>query len=254
MRVGFAGAGNMAAAMARGWAGATDQGPEAMVLYDIDRERAQSLAADVDGSVADSLGELGASVDLVVLAVKPNALDEVAAQLQPPALLSVVAATSTARLVDAFPAAPLLRVMPNQPVEVRRGLLVHAPPVGMPADLASAVLGLLAELGDVIELEEGQIEAAMALMSCSPAYVAEVAEALELAGREEGLDPVLARELVAGAFAGTAELLRKRSPEEIRRAVAPPGGATEAGLEALLRRDMRAAFAEAVEASLERFR
>jgi pyrroline-5-carboxylate reductase len=71
---------------------------------------------------------------------------------------------------------------------------------------------------------------------------------------EEGLDRALARELVAGTFAGTAELLRKRDAESIRRSVAPPGGATEAGLEALLRRDVRAAFAEAVNASLERVR
>jgi pyrroline-5-carboxylate reductase len=70
----------------------------------------------------------------------------------------------------------------------------------------------------------------------------------------EGLDPELARELVAGALSGTAELLRAKDSKEIRRAVAPPGGATEAGLDALEAREVPTAFAEAVDASLERFR
>jgi pyrroline-5-carboxylate reductase len=243
----------MAAAMARGWASA-DGGPEAMSFCDLDRERAEALAAEVGGSVGESLAELGRDADLVVLAVKPAALDDVARELSPPALLSLLAATPMAQIAEAFPGVPALRVMPNQPVEVRRGILIHPPPAGMSDELYEQVRGLLELLGEVIELDESRIDAAMAVMSCSPAYVADVAEALEEAGQREGLDPELARELVAETFAGTAELLRKRSPEEIRRAVAPPGGATEAGLEALLRRDVRAAFAEAVEASLERFR
>ncbi len=225
-----------------------------MSFCDIDRERAQALASEVGGTTRDTLAELGADVDLVVLAVKPAALEEVAGELDPPALLSLLAATPLSRIADAFPDVPVMRLMPNQPVEVRRGVICHPPAVGMPDQLAADVLALLALLGTVIELDEAQMDAAMAVMSCSPAYVADVAEALEEAGVDEGLERDLARELVAGAFAGTAELLRKREPAEIRRAVAPPGGATEAGLEALLRRDVRAAFAEAVNASLERFR
>ena len=97
------------------------------------------------------------------------------------------------------------------------------------------------------------MDPAMAVMSSSPAYIALMAEALARGGEREGLDPKLAGELVAGALAGTAELLRKRDPATIRDAVASPGGATEAGL-AQLEGIVEDAFVNAVNASLERFR
>lgn len=244
----------MAAAMARGWAGAAG-GPGAMLFCDVERERAAALAREVGGEVRDSLGALAGGCDLVVLAVKPAALDEAAAELGgAPAVLSLLAATPLARVREALPGVPVMRVMPNQPVEVRRGVLCYVPPEGVPEELSSEVVELLGLLGAAIPVPEAQIDAAMAVMSCSPAYVAEVAGALAGAGEREGLDAPLARELVAGAIGGTAELLRVREPDEIRHAVAPPGGATEAGLEALARHEVRAAFAEAVGASLERFR
>lgn len=104
MRIGFAGAGNMAGAMARGWA-AGEGGPEAMLFCDIEAERARALAEEVGGETRDGLSELAADSDVVLLAVKPAALDDVAGELNdPPALLSVMAATSTERLGEAFPA------------------------------------------------------------------------------------------------------------------------------------------------------
>jgi pyrroline-5-carboxylate reductase len=170
-----------------------------------------------------------------------------------PALLSMLAVTPTARLAEAFPGVPLLRVMPNQPVEVRRGVICHAPSVSMPDELRERLLALLEPLGDLVALDEIDIDPAMAIMSSSPAYIALVAEALARGGEREGLDPAVAGELVAGAMSGTAELLRKRDPATIRTAVAPPGGATEAGL-AHLEGVVEDAFVNAVNASLERFR
>src|ERR671918_519670 len=236
MRIGFAGAGNMAGAIARGWA-AGEGGPDAMLFCDLDRDRAAALAAEVSGETRDSLAELASDCDVVVLAVKPGALDEVARELdgEPAALLSVVAATPVARLQEAFEGVPVMRVMPNQPVEVRRGVLCYVPPEGVPEELAELVIELLEALGVVIPLEERLMEAAMAVMSCSPAYLALVAELLAEAGAREGLDPDLANRLVADTLAGTAELLWERDAADIRRRVAPPGGATEAGLEALER-------------------
>jgi len=255
MKVGFAGAGNMAAAMARGWA-AGDGGPEAMLFSDIDTERAQALAGDVGGDTRDGLEALAADSDVVLLAVKPPVLDEVAGELgdAPQALLSVMAATSTERLGEAFPGMPRLRVMPNQPVEVRRGVICHPPPVDMPDDLAGELLAMLGLLGTLIEVEEEKIDTAMAVMSCTPAYVALFAEALAGAGAAEGLDPSQSLEMVAATLAGTAELMGKRDPRAIRAAVTSPGGTTEAGLNALGEHGFTEALEAAVKASLERFR
>ena len=245
----------MAGAMARGWA-AGEGGPETMLFCDLDRGRASSLAEAVDGETRDTLGELAGDSDLVVLATKPAALDDVARDLdpKPPAVLSLLAATPVARVKEAIPGIPVARLMPNQPVEVRQGVLCLVGPEDLPADLRARLIDLLARLGKLVVVEETWIDAAMAVMACSPAYVALVAEALTNAGVEEGLDEELASKLVVGTLGGTAALLEVRDPEAIRRAVAPPGGATEAGLEALERGGLEGALADAVRASLERFR
>jgi pyrroline-5-carboxylate reductase len=255
MKVGFAGAGNMAGALARGWA-AGEGGPTEMLFCDIDRDRAEALAADVGGSVIGTLNELAATSEVVLLAVKPAALDDVAAEMggKPPALLSVMASTPIQRLSEAFPGVPTLRVMPNQPVEVRRGVLCWVAGEGLSDELRQRLVGLLAALGTAVEVPEDRLEAAMAVMSCSPAYVALFAEALANAGAEEGLDPEESLEFVAQTLSGTAALLGKRDPAAIRSAVASPGGTTEAGLNALAEGGFAEAVFAAVNASLERFR
>jgi pyrroline-5-carboxylate reductase len=241
----------MAGAMARGWAGA-ENGPEAMLFCDLDAARASALAGEVGGETRDGLATLADDSDVVVLAVKPAALDEVAAELRDSvsAVVSVLAGVRTERLTEAFPGTPLLRLMPNQPVEVRRGVICHPPPVSMPEHMTARLFALLGELGEVIEVREDEIDAAMAIMSCSPAYLAMIAEALADEGEREGLDPEVSHALVTGTLEGTAELLRLRRPHEIRGAVASPGGATEKGLEALEAGGLRAAIADAVRASL----
>src|SRR5436190_18279729 len=244
----------MATAMARGWA-AGEGGPDAMLFCDVEAERATALAREVDGEARETLPERAGTVDALILAVKPAALDDVAAELDgdAPPLISMLAATPLARIAEAFPGVPALRLMPNQPVEVRRGVLCYVPSDDMTQDLLERMLALIRPLGELVSLDEGLIDPAMAIMSSSPAYLALVAEALARGGEREGLDSRLAGELVAGAFAGTAELLRKRDPASIRNAVASPGGATEAGL-AKLEGVVEDAFVAAVDASLEPFR
>ncbi|HVW48772.1 MAG TPA: pyrroline-5-carboxylate reductase dimerization domain-containing protein, partial [Solirubrobacterales bacterium] len=97
-------------------------------------------------------------------------------------------------------------------------------------------------------------DGATAVMGCAPAYLALAVEAIADAGAKDGLDPELARELIVETTAGTAELLRRHHPADVRRAVASPGGSTEAGLEELDRHGAREAFAAAVDGSLRRMR
>lgn len=244
----------MAAAMARGWA-RSDAAPS-MSFCDLDAERARKLANDAGGEAVDSLCELRDRSDVLVLAVKPTALDDVAAELEgrANAILSVMAATPVASIAQAFPGVPVLRVMPNQPAEVGRGVCCYVPPAEMDDDLANELISLLGALGTAVAVPEERIDAAMAVMSCAPAYIALFAKALADAGSREGLEPALALDLVAGTLDGTAEMLRERDPDSIRGAVAPPGGATEAGLDALAEGGFAEAIDAAVAASLERFR
>lgn len=244
MIVGFVGSGSMAAAMARGWKGE----PEGMLFSDSGSGRAQALAEELGGEAVPN-AEIAAKADLVVLAVKPAKLDEAAAELAGArVVISLLGATPLERVAAAFPDAEVHRVMPNVAVEVRRGVLCLAGPP------SPAVREKLEVLGRVVELPDAEFDAATAVMGCAPAYLALAVEAIAAAGAKDGLDEQLARELVVEATAGTAELLRSRHPAEVRKAVASPGGSTEAGLEALDREGGREAFEAAVRASLEKMR
>jgi pyrroline-5-carboxylate reductase len=245
MIIGFVGSGNMAAAMARGWQGEF----EAMLFSDGGSGRARDLAGELGGE-AVSNEEIATRADVVLLAVKPNRLDEVAPDLGgAKEVVSVLAATPLQRLETAFPAADqVLRVMPNVGVEVRQGVLCIA---GSASDRVRAKLSVL---GHVVEIPDEDFDEATAVMGCAPAYLALAVEALADAGAAAGLDQELARELVVETTAGTAELLRHHHPADVRKAVTSPGGSTEAGLEALDREGARQAFEAAVEASLERMR
>jgi pyrroline-5-carboxylate reductase len=245
MVIGFCGSGSMAAAMARGLNGSVD----GLLFTDSGSGRAAELAGELGGKALGSNRELGERADVVVLAVKPARLEEAAAELTgAKAVISLLGATSLQKVRSLFPNSAVLRVMPNVGVEVRRGVLCLA------GDADAELRGVLEQLGHVVELPDEQFDAATAVMGCAPAYLALAVEAIADAGAADGLDPELARELVVETTAGTAELLRARHPADVRKAVASPGGSTEAGLEALDREGAREAFEAAVRASLERMR
>ena len=220
-----------------------------MLFSDSGSGRARALAGEIGGEVASN-AEIASRADLVVLAVKPDKLGDVVPDLaEATEVVSVLAVTTLEQLRAALPGAEhVLRLMPNVGVEVRQGVLCVA------GTASEAVREKVELLGHVVEIAEGEFDGATAVMGCAPAYLALAVEAIAEAGAADGLDPDLSRELVVETAVGTAELLRRHHPVELRKAVASPGGSTEAGLEALEREGARRAFEAAVEASLERMR
>ena len=256
MVIGFAGAGNMAEALARGWAD-SEGGPEAMLFCDAGSGRAATLAARTGGEAVESLAELGRRADAVVLAMKPVAL-EIAAEMlagEAKAIASVLGTTPLPSLREHFPDVPVVRTMPTVAAEIQRGVICHAPldPTREGAT-GARLLDLFGEVGHLIEVPDELMDVATAVMACPPAYLAVIVQTLAEAGGEEGLDPEQAYDLVIESFAGTIELLRRYDPIEVRRTVASPGGSTEAGLEALADAGAADAFRAAVAASLKRMR
>jgi pyrroline-5-carboxylate reductase len=256
MQIGLIGAGNMARALARGWG-------RPVLCADPAAERAQALAEETGGQALDSNAEVARRSDLVVLCHKPAQLREVAQEVAPhaKAVASILAATPLANLRAAYPERPVYRFMPSLPVEVRQGAVVHAAGKDAAGDRAIAaenapldgeVKDLFAELGTLVTLEESLVDVATGMMSCSPAYVALVAEAQIDAGVRCGIPAAQGAELVVQTLAGTAELLRRRGYDTlaVRREVSSPGGLTARGVDALERAGLRAAFSEALDAVL----
>ncbi len=258
MRVGFIGAGNMAGGLARGWAAAAEEpgAPELMLFADADPAKAEALAKEVSGEAMAGNVAVADGSDLVVLAVKPNVLDEVAPDLVQAGtpVLSILAGTTLDTLHEALPGIDLVRVMPNLGAQLRQAVLcvVYGERVG-PAE-RERIDDLLTLLGDVIEIEESLIDAATAIMGCSPGYLALMAEVLVAAGVREGLTEDQALRMVARSMTATGGLLDLHEPGALKRAVASPGGMTEAGLNALEERKFQETLNAAVAASLERVR
>ena len=245
MKVGLIGAGNMARALARGWA-------QPVLCSDPITERARALAEETGGEALENNAEVARAADLVVLAHKPQQLQEVAADVAPhaAAVASILAATPLVALRAAYPDCPVYRFIPSLPVEVRQGAVVQARDAVQDPALDSQVSELFASLGVLVTLDDALVDVAMCLMSCGPAYVALVAEAQVEAGLRYGVPAAEGAELVVQTLAGTAELLRQRSYDTVavRREVSSPGGMTVRGLDALERAGLRAAFSDAMDA------
>ena len=255
MRIGFAGAGNMASAIARGWAD-SEGGPGAMLFCDAGSGRAAALAARTGGEAVDSLAELARASDAVILAMKPGAVETAAEMLdgEAKAIVSVLGATSVARLRELFGNVPVVRTMPTIAVEIQRGVICHAPLEPSDGAVGAELLELFDEISHLVEVPDELMDAATAIMGCTPAYLAVVVQTLAEAGAERGIEPDKAYDLVLESFTGTLELLRRYDPIEVRRTVASPGGSTEAGLAALADAGAADAFRSAVAASLRRMR
>jgi pyrroline-5-carboxylate reductase len=249
VKIGLIGAGNMAGALARGWG-------EPALVADVDAARASALAKAIGGSVADSNAELADQADVVVLCHKPAQLEEIAREVgeRAKAVVSILGGVPVAAVEAAYPDRPVYRFMPNVAAEVRRGVFCYVAGARAADGPEQEVVDLFGRLGTVVELPEAYIDSATAVMSCAPAWLALVAEALVDAGVRHGLQRDVAERLVSETVAGTGELLTAagQTPAEVRRRVTSPGGLTARGLAALEAGGVRAAFDDAVDAVVER--
>ena len=235
----------MATALARGWG-------EPVLVSDVDHARAQALAAELGGESPGSNAYVADAADAVVLCHKPAQLAEVAGEIRDRAraVVSILGGVPLADVEAAYPGRPVYRFMPNVPAEVGEGVFAYAPGSRAADGPEREILEKFGRIGTVVPTPEPLIDAAMAVMSCSPAFFALVVEALVDAGVRSGLQPDAASRMAGGAMAGTAATLREHDFDTLalRRRVTSPGGSTARGLAALERGGVRDAFSNAVDA------
>jgi pyrroline-5-carboxylate reductase len=239
------GAGKMGGAMLQGWlkAGvpvrqivALDPNPPAEVLTLIDKN---SIRHNPDiASIIDP--------EVVLVAVKPQVMDEVLAGLtslskSKQLVLSVVAGKTIAHLAHFFGSdAAIIRTISNTPAAIGRGITAMASnPNVTPAQEALAEQ-LLSSIGEVVRVPaEEQIDWVTAVSGSGPAYVFWLTECLTAAGTKLGLDPKLAEQLARSTVAGSGELMRQSGMDAatLRQNVTSPNGTTFAALQHLMAND-----------------
>ncbi len=202
--------------------------------------------------------------DVLVLAVKPQMMDEVLREVAPlvgqaTTVLSIAAGRTVEGIARAFSAGTaIVRAMPNLPAEIGRGITV-AFANGYAASKDKALCDqLLRAAGEVAWVEdESLIDAVTAVSGSGPAYVFYLAECLAEAGIAAGLPPALAKQLARETVSGAGELLHRSplSPQTLRENVTSPGGTTAAGLCVLMaERGLKDLIRETVAAAERRSR
>jgi len=196
----------------------------------------------------------------VVLAVKPQALGDLAPELGAHltgrhVVISIMAGVRLAKLTEALGAhvTRLVRVMPNTPMMVGQGMsAIAAAPSARPGDDKLA-MQLLSAGGEAVRVDESMMDAVTAVSGSGPAYVFYLAEAMQNAAEELGLGEQ-APTLVAQTLVGAAQLLAEseHSAAELRKRVTSPGGTTEAALKHMDEQQMERIIIEAVKAAAKR--
>src|SRR5438067_4060102 len=228
------GCGNMGGAILDGWrAGGLDFGAVTVI-------RPSGRAVEGTRTVT-TFSEAGPPPKLVVLAFKPQKLDEVAPELRKwlsakTAVVSLLAGVEAASLRQRFPGVgAIVRAMPNLPVAVRRGVTgLYSPD----ADAAAReeLNNLFSALGFAMWMaDEAKLAALGSVAGAGPAYVARFVSALAKAGQKRGLSEETAMTIALETVLGTAWMAATRGEDmdSIARRVASPKGTTQAGLDVL---------------------
>ena len=261
-RIAVIGAGNIGEAFISGLV-ANGVEPGSITATNRSSSRSAELAKRYGVRTTSNNREAVRDADVALLCVKPAQILDVIAEVgeeltdsgSSTVLVSMAAGVTIAAMEDAVSAAgtPIVRVMPNTPMLVGKGVLAAACGRFVGEEQRDAVVELLSAAGQVVQVAESQIDAVTAISGSSPAYFFLVAEALVDAGVSLGLPRDLAEQLACATAAGAGAMLEgEDSPVQLRANVSSPAGTTVRAIRELEESGLRGAFYRATEICAER--
>ena len=255
------GAGKMGGALLAGWLKDSVSGviPEHLYIIDPYIGTEGQAAVKAGASHIESENKAMTKIDVVLIAIKPQAFTEIAPTIAPnlrdgALVISILAGTTMAALADVFPNQHIVRAMPNTPTAVGAGMTAFTCDSKVTERQARTAERLLKAGGKVRQVEnEHMIDVVTAVSGSGPAYVFHMVEALEAAAVEAGMPADLAPEFARQTIIGAGALLdaTKGSASEHRVAVTSPNGTTQAALDVLMPA-LPALMRETVKAALKR--
>jgi len=259
-RIGFIGAGQMAAALGQGFVKAGLVAGSDLVASDPLAEARERFAQATGGRTTSDNLETAAEADVIFLAVKPQQMARVLAELRGKVtadklVVSIAAGVRLAVLAEGLgEEVRLVRVMPNTPCLVGQGACGYCLGEKATDDDGRLVDELLAAVGVAYQVGEKLLDAVTGLSGSGPAFVYVIIEALSDGGVRMGLPRQVATALAAQTVRGAAEMVLATGEHTgvLKDRVASPGGTTIAGLQALESGGLRAALMAAVETATRR--
>lgn len=259
LRIAFIGGGNMATALIGGLAGKLTAGANIHVV-DINADALEKLRRQFGVSASSHIDDAVARCDVIVLAVKPQQMKGVIAELRPHVssqlILSIAAgirAADLSRWLNGHRA--IVRTMPNTPALIGKGTTGMAALDGVSGEQRAAADAILRAVGETVWLDdESLIDPVTAVSGSGPAYVFYFIEAMQQAAREMGLSEEQGTQLAIATFVGASQLAAQSSEpvSVLRERVTSKGGTTYAALTAMEQSGVKEAIVKAMKAAAAR--
>ena len=255
MKYGFIGCGNMGGAIARALSQSTKE-----ILVTDRSGKAKGLAEELGIGYTDS-ATIAASCDRIFLAVKPQMMAKVLAPLaevlsrRKPLIITMAAGIEIRQIEEMIGTSlPVIRIMPNTPVAVGKGMIVYCHNEPVSSDTVNSFLADMRYAGRMDAIAENLIDAASALSGSGPAYLYVFLEAMADGAVACGLPRKKAMEYAAATMEGAAlmYLSSGKHPGELKDAVCSPAGSTIEGIAKLENHGFRGAVIDCVTAAYEK--
>ena len=262
--IGFIGGGNMAEAMIRGLVSTSVIDSKSLFVSDPVNEKLEKLKNDYKISVAKDNIELVQKCDVIILAVKPQSVNDVLNGIQDKVtekkmVISILAGVSINTMekllqLDKTKKVGVIRTMPNTPSLVQCGVTALSPSKNVSDAELKIATEIFEAIGKTVVVQETHIDAVTGLSGSGPAYIFMIIEALSDAGVKMGLSRQVADVLTMQTVIGSAKLALDSGlhPGELKNMVTSPGGTTISGLHALEEGGLRTTLMNAVEAATKR--
>lgn len=259
--IGFIGGGNMATSLISGLI-ASGYAPQQIWVSDINQAALQALADQLHVNISANNAALSEEVDVVVLAVKPQILREIALQIAATIrtrkllVVSIAAGITQSSLAKWLGEdVAIVRCMPNTPALVLTGATALHANSNISEEQKDLAENILRAVGLTLWVaEEAQLDAVTAVSGSGPAYYFLLMEAMEKAALELGLDERSARLLIQQTALGAAKIALEssESPTQLRERVTSPGGTTQQAIETFQKNGFAALVSKALHAARDR--
>jgi len=254
---GFIGAGKLAGSVIRGLLLKKFCEPSAIVASEPNTETRTQLENELGISVSTENTEVVAKAETLFLGVKPQmvlpVLRELGSGLANKLVVSFAAGIRIAQMEAATPAR-IMRVLTNTPSAIGRAASAFAGGSRATDQDREKIRAMFSAIGIAVQVDDDQIDAVTALAGSGPAFIYAMIEALAHGGENVGLTKQSALRLAAQTALGASEMMitSEKSPADLIKMVATPGGTTAAGLRVMDERGIAEAIADAVKAATER--
>ena len=248
--IGFIGGGNMAEALIKGAISSQQSAVSSLLVSEPREDRRRYLGQTYGIKTTSSNKEAASSCSIIILTIKPqnmaDVLEEIADEIRDgKTVVSIAAGITLSYLQSKLKTKKLIRVMPNTPALIQKGISVMSLCECFDDKDISAVRGIFMSVGNVLTLPEKYMDAVTALSGSGPAFIALFVEALIDGSIKIGLSMEHAKELAVQTLIGTAALLETGiSPERLMEMVTSPGGTTSAGLKVLEEKGLKGIVAD----------